>query len=133
MRRNRAEPIPELGALRDSGRIPLVDTEFGVPAFLVTRHDDVRAILSDASRFSNAADFSRRRGAEPASPEQLGRIRAGNLLAQDPPDHTRLRRMLAREFSQARMRTMRPRIEKIVDAHLDAIENLGAPADLFAN
>ena len=60
-------------------------------------------------------------------------MRAGNLLGQDPPDHTRLRRMLTREFTQARMRRLQPRIAEIVDSRLDAMEQAGPPADLVAD
>ncbi|MFF0146308.1 cytochrome P450 [Amycolatopsis sulphurea] len=130
MRRCGVDPVPELHACRARAELSTVDTEFGQPAFLVTRYEDVRAVLGDSTRFSNAADFSRRRGAEPASPEQLARARAGNILVQDPPEHTRLRRLLAREFTQARMRDLRPRIEQIVDARLDALAAAGRPADL---
>ena len=54
-------------------------------------------------------------------------MRAGNLLAFDPPEHTRLRRMLTPEFTVRRMRRLEPRIVEIVDEHLDAMERPGRP------
>jgi cytochrome P450 len=54
------------------------------------------------------------------------------MLAADPPEHTRLRRMLTPEFTVRRMRRLEPRIREIVDEHLDAMERHGPPADLVA-
>ncbi len=58
--------------------------------------------------------------------EERERDRAGNLLALDPPEHSRLRRMLTPEFTVRRMRRLEPRIVEIVDDHLDALERAGA-------
>ena len=52
------------------------------------------------------------------------------LLAFDPPEHTRLRRMLTPEFTVRRMRRLEPRIVEIVADHLDELERAGSPADL---
>ena len=58
--------------------------------------------------------------------------RAGNLLATDPPEHTRLRRLLTGEFTVKRIRRLEPRIVEIVDDHLDAMAAAGPPADLVS-
>ena len=111
-----------------------METAFGMPAFLVARHADVKAVLADSARFSNE---SRRAfdapGAPKLSDEERERMRAGNLLGVDPPEHTRLRRMLTPEFTVRRMRRLEPRIVEIVDDHLDAMEKAGPPADLVAD
>ena len=60
-------------------------------------------------------------------------MRAGNLLGFDPPDHGRLRKILAGEFTVRRMRRLEPRVAEIVGDHLDAMERKGAPADLVAD
>jgi cytochrome P450 len=134
MRRNGFDPAPELAALRDGPGIERIRTPFGPEAWLVTRFADVREVLGDAARFSNARASQGRRppGLPPISDEELARLRAGNLLAQDPPEHTRLRRMLTPEFTVRRMRRLEPRIHEIVDEHLDAMERHGPPADLVA-
>ena len=62
--------------------------------------------------------------------EEHAQLSAGNLLGMDPPDHSRLRRMLTPEFTVRRMRRLEPRIAEIVDAALDDLENAGKPADL---
>ena len=60
-------------------------------------------------------------------------MRAGNLIGFDPPEHTRLRRMLTPEFTVRRMRRLEPRITEIVQAALDDLERAGKPADLVSH
>ncbi|MHA6619373.1 cytochrome P450 [Pseudonocardia sp. DLS-67] len=135
MQRNGFDPVPELAVVRAGTGIERIRNTFGMEAWLVTRFADVREVLSDPERFSNArmpARFRRRKGGPEVTPEELARMRAGNLLAADPPDHTRLRRMLTPEFTVRRMRRLEPRIREIVDEHLHAIERPGPPADLVA-
>jgi cytochrome P450 len=111
-----------------------VVTPFGVHAYLVSRYEDVREVLSDAGRFSNARTQSfAPRGGPHYSAEELAELRAGQMLAFDPPDHTRLRRMLTPEFTIRRMRRLEPRIVEIVDAALDELERSGKPADLVSD
>jgi cytochrome P450 len=134
MRREQFAPVEELVQVRDGAGITKVPTMFGgPPAYLITRYEDVREVLSDPVRFSNART---RRFERPDGPrfteEELEQMRAGQMLAFDPPDHTRLRRMLTPEFTVRRMRRLEPRIVEIVDAALDDVERAGKPADLVA-
>jgi cytochrome P450 len=137
MQRNGFDPAPELAALRDSEGVSRIRTAFGFDAWLVSRYADVREVLSDPVRFSNArvATMERRRppGLPPLSDEEFARLRAGSLLSFDPPEHTRLRRMLTPEFTVRRMRRLEPRVREIVDEHLDAMQRTGPPADLVAD
>jgi cytochrome P450 len=136
MQRNGFDPTAELSRLRDGKGIERIRTPFGIDAWLVTRFADVREVLSDPARFSNARVSPRegsRLGLPPMSKEELARLRAGNLLAFDPPEHTRLRRLLTPEFTVRRMRRLEPRIREIVEEHLDAMEREGPPADLVAD
>jgi cytochrome P450 len=132
MRRDLLDPGPELAEIRESTSVRKLVTGFGVPAYLVTRHDDVKAALADAQRFSNAKPPGWAGGPRFDADEHK-RFTAGNLLALDPPEHQRVRRMLTGEFTVRRMKRLEPRIVEIVDQHLDAMEQLGAPADLIAN
>ncbi|HEY6793342.1 MAG TPA: cytochrome P450 [Kineosporiaceae bacterium] len=121
-----------LRAHDQDGGIARVTTPNGVEAWLVTRLADVREVLADAHRFSNVIPLplaSRIQGQE-LTPAQLRLNRAGNLLSADPPDHTRLRRLLTPFFTVRRMRRLEPRIAEIVTAHLDAMERSGPPVDL---
>jgi cytochrome P450 len=60
-------------------------------------------------------------------------MRAGNLLMTDPPEHTRLRRLLTGEFTVRRIRRLEPRISEIVEERLDAMAQAGPPTDLVAD
>ncbi|MER6950869.1 cytochrome P450 [Nonomuraea sp. NPDC000554] len=134
MRRAAFDPAPELTELRDTEGIRRVPTPWGTDAWLVTRYADVRAVLGDAERFRLARqDLVRLPGAPKMTDEELEKLRAGSLLAHDPPEHTRLRRMLTPEFTIRRMRRLEPRITRIVEDHLDAMERAGSPADLVSS
>ena len=132
MQRMGFDPPPELARLRADEGVLKVVTPFGLHAWLVTRYDDVRTVLSDPERFSNARTDFPFAGQMQLSREEIAQRRAGQLLAMDPPEHTRLRRMLTPEFTVRRIRRLAPRIEEIVDSHLDAIEKEGPPADLVS-
>lgn len=109
-------------------------TPFGSEAWLVTRWQDAREVLSDPARFSNARRTGLRMPGTPEmSEEEIARMRAGNLLAFDPPEHSRLRKTLMPEFTGRRMKQLEPRIVEIVDQHLDAMERSGPPADLVTD
>lgn len=56
--------------------------------------------------------------------------RHGNLTQYDPPDHTRLRRMITAAFTARNIRRLQPRIEAIVWATLDDMGSAGSPTDL---
>jgi cytochrome P450 len=131
MQRDRFDPVEELTRIRQDEGVRELETAFGARAYLVTRHSDVREVLADATRFSNAGAFQP--PADERSEQQRERDRAGMMLAFDPPEHTRLRRMLTPEFTVRRMRRLEPRIVEIVDEHLDAMERAGRPADLVAS
>jgi cytochrome P450 len=135
MRRDAFDPAPELAELRDGPGIGRIRTPFGLEGWMVTRFADVREVLSDSERFSNfrVSELPRPPGLEDMSEEELARMRAGNLLVFDPPDHTRLRRLLTPEFTVRRMRRLEPRIREIVEEHLDAMERSGPPADLVSD
>ncbi|WP_340384490.1 cytochrome P450 [Streptomyces sp. SS7] len=134
MRRNGFDPVEELAQARDAEGVVRMMTPFGVPAYLVLRYEDVREVLSDPTRFSSAfRTGSTPGGGTQASAEEREAIRTGNLIGLDPPEHTRLRRLLTPEFTVRRMRRLEPRITEIVDAALDDMERAGKPADLVAN
>jgi cytochrome P450 len=122
-KRNGLDPVAEL--LEASSRTPLArNPEPGILSWVATGRDEVRAILADATRFSTRP---------PADSEEASRLitQPGNPLQYDPPDHTRLRKMMAPEFTVHRMRRMEPLIERLVRERLDVLERAGSPADLM--
>ncbi|HEX5496965.1 MAG TPA: cytochrome P450 [Mycobacteriales bacterium] len=99
----------------------------GQRAWLVTRYEDVRALLRD-SRIS--ADATR-----PGFPVVTPQVQADPdslrmLIRMDPPEHGHFRRMLTREFTIGQIEAMRPAIERIVDDCLDAMAGATPPVDL---
>ncbi|NEC89684.1 cytochrome P450 [Streptomyces sp. SID12501] len=117
-RRDGVDPAVELGQLRSQPPAPQ-DLWPGCRAWLVTRYDDVRAVLSDHTRFSNDVLIG-----GPMEPT------AGYTMRYDPPEHSRLRRILTPEFTMRRIARLRPRIEAIVAEHLDRMAANGPTADL---
>jgi cytochrome P450 len=125
VQRDRFDPPAGINALRDKPGLERVTDSLGQPAWLVTRYEEAREVLGDATRFSNErVPAIRIPGTDPAV------FRAGNLLMTDPPEHTRLRRLLTGEFTVKRIRRLQPRISEIVTEQLDAMEQAGQPADL---
>ena len=118
--RDGLDPLPELG--RMTVDTPLVEADGNT--WLALGRETIRAVLGDTERFTSKP---------PAENEEASRrlTEAGNLLQYDPPEHTRLRRMLTPEFTAARARSMEPLIEKIVRERLDLLERTGPPADLM--
>jgi len=110
------DPPDEYRRLREEEPISKLAFPDGKTGWLLTRHQDVRALLAD-DRFSSDR---LRASSRPAR----------SLIGMDPPEHTRYRRMLTRYFTVRRMRELGPRIEQIVSEHLDAMERSGPPADL---
>jgi cytochrome P450 len=117
------EPAPEFARLRAENPVVKVRRQFPSGAtmtmWMITRHADVREVLG-SRHTSNSFERS---GSAIAQP--------GFLLSLDPPDHTRIRRMLTREFSVKRMNALRPRVEEIVTTSLDDMVAAGPPADLM--
>lgn len=99
---------------------------YGEPAFLVTRYEDARLVLSDR-RFSRAVAIDRD---EPRQSE--GRVISGilNILTMDPPDHTRLRSLVAKAFTVRQVEKLRPGVRRLCGELLDDMEASGQPADL---
>jgi cytochrome P450 len=114
---------PLYAELRRTEPLTRVRLPFGEAAWLATRHADVRTVLGDP-RFSRAASIGRD---EPRlTPRQLD----GGILSMDPPEHTRLRRLVAKAFTARRVELLRPRTQQIADELLDAMAAVGPPVDL---
>ncbi|MFI6291204.1 cytochrome P450 [Nonomuraea sp. NPDC050790] len=128
LRRNGFHPAEDLARARDGEGVVRVRLPFGPTAYLVCRHEDVRRVLADPAAFSSA--LSPFPGTGEVSAEEAARLRAGQLIGFDPPEHTRLRRMLTPEFTVRRMRRLEPRTREIVQTSLQDLENAGRPADL---
>ncbi|GHF67058.1 cytochrome P450 [Streptomyces mashuensis] len=119
------DPHPVLAHLREQGPVHRVPTEGAGDVWVVVGHDAARAALTDP-RLSNDVRHSARWSGDGG--HAIGR----NMLQTDPPDHTRLRGIVAREFTARRVEALRPHIEEISRELLDGIAPLGR-ADLVAS
>jgi cytochrome P450 len=116
---------PFYARLRVQEPLTRVRLPFGEEAWLATRYADVKVVLGD-QRFSRAASVGRD---EPrTTPQQIG----NGILAMDPPDHTRLRRLIAKAFTARRVELLRTDTTAIADELIDAMIAQGPPADLVA-
>lgn len=123
----RLEPDPMFATLRAEQPLSRVQLPYGEPAWLATRYEDVKVVLGDP-RFSRAAGVGRD---EPRM--RLHQAQEGSILSMDPPDHSRLRRLVMKAFTVRRVEELRPRAQEIADSLVDALVAKGAPADLVAD
>jgi cytochrome P450 len=101
--------------------------------FIVTRYEDVRAMVSDRTLWRDAIHagpdaLMSRRGMDEI-PEGAPRSEVSSILTLDDPDHARIRQPLTQAF-YARVAKFRPEVERIVEEALDRIDP-GGPFDLM--
>lgn len=126
-------PPAEYAGFREQPGLVRSRLPTGAVVWLVTRHEDVRAVLTDRRVSSNPThegfpSLLGKTGGVP-SPDTM----PGWFVALDPPDHDRFRKTLISEFSVRRIREMRPAIEQVVHDRIDAMLAAGDTADLVAD
>lgn len=128
------DPPDGYAALSEDGPVSRGVMLSGQPVWLVTGHENVRRILADPRISSNRRhpSFPSQAGATPEMRAAQAAITEA-LVSADPPEHTARRRLLITEFTVRRVQALRPRIQEIVDARIDAMLAAGPPADLFAD
>ena len=111
-------PYPQYAALRTAA--PVYQHPFGF--WLLTSYDDVswllRAGLSVEDR--NIAPSPMLELREQMYGEEGARRRGVSMLDRDPPDHTRLRRLVSKAFTPRAVQSLQPRVTALVDGMLDA-------------
>ena len=117
-----ADPYPFYRLLRE--RAPVWRSPTGL--WVLSRHSDIAAVLKD-SRFGHdfESKLSDPRGRDELLEEPVFRGLRLSMLVRDPPDHTRLRGLVAKAFTARRLEAMRPKIAALVEALLDAVEPQG--------
>jgi cytochrome P450 len=98
--------------------------EIPLPTALATRYQDCLAILRDPQHYSSA------RPAQGKEMDSMERERgpfkgATTMLFSDPPVHTRLRKLVSRDFTPRRIREMEPRIRTVTNMLLDKVKQSG--------
>ncbi|MEV5528821.1 cytochrome P450 family protein [Streptomyces prunicolor] len=109
------DPYPHFGRLREVDRVVRIRTAFAGEGWLVTRHEDAQRLAGDP-RLSVEA---RHAGPELRCRQDEFKFRFADslpetMLIMDPPAHTRLRRMVAREFTPRRVAGLASYIEETV-------------------
>jgi cytochrome P450 len=122
------DPALEYKWFRAERPITRVKLWNGSYAWLITRYDDVRKVLTD-SRFSADTDKPGFPGQNPGM--NVARQRYRTFVSMDAPEHTLQRRMLTGEFSIKRMEALRPKIQQRVDELIDAMLQKTPPVDLI--
>ena len=124
LQRDGLDPVPGLAAVRSREPVHRLTSFLGITVWLVTGPAEARAVLADEHGFSN--DIRPLTGPHGSAAD--GDI--GGLGFTDPPEHTRLRRLLTPQFTMRRLERLRPTIREIVERRLAAMEAHGPEVDL---
>ncbi|MFJ5722133.1 cytochrome P450 [Streptomyces sp. NPDC093149] len=115
------DPYPAYAWLREHSPVHRTALPSGVEAWLVTRYVDARQALADSRLSKNPAHH-----AEPAHakgktgiPGERKAELMTHLLNIDPPDHTRLRRLVSKAFTPRRVAAFAPRVQELTDRLID--------------
>ncbi|MEU5726493.1 cytochrome P450 [Micromonospora sp. NPDC047738] len=112
-----ADPYPSFARLRDDRPVcPVSSPRFD--QYLITRYDDAKTALTDP-RLSKDLYGPGQHYLRLFGPNSEGLNK--NMLNSDPPEHTRLRRIISQAFAPRRIEALRPRVAQIVDGLLDRI------------
>ncbi len=109
------DPYPAYAQLRDDAPVRRIERAEGV-VWLISRFADVKAALVDP-RLSKDWRYTlppEQRAAQPATPIPM-------MILMDPPEHTRLRKLVSRVFTLRRMEALRPRVEQVAAELIEAL------------
>lgn len=119
---------PTYATLRTDEPLSRIRAPHGGECWLAVRHADVRTVLADP-RFSRRATVGRDVArARPEIDHQTS-----SILNMDPPEHTRLRTLVARAFTTRRVADLRPRTVELTREMLADLRAAGSPADLVTH
>lgn len=128
-------PSPSLAEWRDAAPALPLQYKDGHVGWIVTRYERAREVLADDR-------FTKRPLRMPGEPEigydsmpnltdeELAALEVGNLITQDPPQHTRVRHVALRQFSARAVREREGTVQEIVGRQLAHLKAQGSPADL---
>jgi cytochrome P450 len=112
------DPHAYFARMREEGPVTRVIMPFGGAGWLVTRYADVRAALADPRLHK---DWARKLAGPDWVPDEVAAFLNMHLLNTDPPDHTRLRKLVSKAFTPRRVAGLRPRVEAIAVSLLDPL------------
>ena len=118
------EVDPLFAELLEREPVSRIRLPYGGEGWLVVRHADVRLVMTDPR-------FSRALATGPGTPRLTEHPGSGqSILLKDPPEHTRLRRLVAGAFTERQVRRLHARVERLAGELADALAATGPPADL---
>lgn len=123
LRRDGLDPVTDLRDMRETDTLVRLDRVLGMNVWLVTCFEQVREVLNDSLSFST--DIRPLLGTRAGAEQSIG-----GLGFTDPPEHTRLRRLLTPEFTARRLASLRPMIVSIVADQLNVLQDAGDTVDL---
>lgn len=114
---------PRYAELRRTEPVTKVVMPHGGEAWLLTGYPEIKQFLADP-RFSSTD------ATDPGTPRVTPLpLRRGGLLSMDPPDHTRIRRVVARAFTMRAAERLRPQIEAVAGEQFEVMARKGPPVD----
>jgi len=119
------DPYPAYAWLREHAPVHRTALPSGVEAWLVTRYADARQALADQRLSKNPAHHAEpahARGKTGIPGERKAELMM-HLLNIDPPDHTRLRRLVSKAFTPSRVAEFAPRVQELTDRLIDTLLN----------
>ncbi|WP_406000396.1 cytochrome P450 [Streptomyces sp. NBC_00829] len=117
------DPYPAYAWLREHAPVHRTRLPSGVEAWLVTRYADARQALADQRLSKNPAHHdepAHARGKTGIPGERKAELMT-HLLNIDPPDHTRLRRLVSKAFTPRVVAEFAPRVQELTDRLIDTI------------
>ncbi|MEV5972652.1 cytochrome P450 [Streptomyces sp. NPDC051921] len=126
------DPYPAYAWLREHAPVHRAKLPSGVEAWLVTRYADARQALADQRLSKNPAHHdepAHAKGKTGIPGERKAELMT-HLLNIDPPDHTRLRRLVSKAFTPRRVAEFAPRVQELTDRLIDGFAERGS-ADLI--
>ncbi|MVO85925.1 cytochrome P450 [Streptomyces sp. p1417] len=127
-----SDPYPAYAWLREYAPVRWTELPSGVEAWLVTRYADAREALAEQRLSKNPAHHdepAHARGRTGIPGERKAELMT-HLLNIDPPDHTRLRRLVSKAFTPRRVAAFAPRVQELTDQLIDRFAEKGE-ADLI--
>ncbi|WP_446039517.1 cytochrome P450 family protein [Streptomyces sp. SID1121] len=126
------DPYPAYAWLREHAPVHRTELPSGVEAWLVTRYADAKRALADPRLSKNPvhhAGSAHAKGRTGIPGERNAELMT-HLLNIDPPDHTRLRRLVSKAFTPRRVAQFAPRVQELTDRLIDGFAAKGE-ADLI--
>jgi cytochrome P450 len=112
-------PLAYFGRMREEGPVTPVMLPHGDRVWMVTRYAEVRAALADPRLHK---EWAGKLTSPDWVPDEVTGYLSVHMLNTDPPNHTRLRKLVTKAFTARRVAGLRPRVEAITASLLDAIE-----------